>query len=256
MSSELTNVAHTDAAYGAVAREYYDALLHPTCSNFNFLSRQYISRFAFRVTQAESVLEVGAGDSSVAAMLYQADFSLSQLTLSDLSASMLSYSHRWRELGAKLVVADAEQLDTWAPPHVDFIIAGLGDPYNTARFWRQIGAVLAPRGCLLFTTPSYEWASRFRGSDPADRSAAEFVTRTGAHLRMPSYISPLSAQIAMIEDAGLMLLNFDALGIDQLASQAISSKLDVESKESLLWGFLVMKPSKRSSSKEKLRRNY
>jgi hypothetical protein len=246
LNSERSPIIDPGVGYTVVADEYYDAVLHPTCSNFNFLSRLYISKFLVSVTRSGSVLEIGAGDSSAAPILSAANCALNRLTLSDVSASMLAHSQSWQEKGVQLALGDAEQLDQWAPK-VDCIVAGLGDPYNTSRFWRQVASTLLPSGHAIFTTPSFEWASRYRGSNVSDKSAAEFVTRNGGHLRMPSYVPPLGVQVAMMEDAGLVLLGFEAFGIDHLAGQSISPKLRLDVPESLLWGFLAVKPHLPSS---------
>ncbi len=167
----------TLATYDDVADEYYDKSLHPTCANFAELSE----RFFRRRLQPDSykdknVLEVGCGRSIVAEILVNNEISLNGLTLLDSSPRMLSYSEQWQQRGASLVVADAQ--DTRLLSHsFHLIISSLGDPYNGAPFWSEIERLLMVGGACLFTTPSYEWAQRFRRG--TDFHSAEFLRSDG-----------------------------------------------------------------------------
>ncbi|MGC2220925.1 MAG: hypothetical protein WA624_00395 [Methylocella sp.] len=232
-----------EGPYSAVAEEYYDAQLHPTCSNFNRLSRAFIARHLIKHSAGRRMLEVGGGESTVAPILAATGQPLELLTVSDRSAAMLSHSQRWRSKGVELVVGNAEDLRGWAS-RAECVVSGLGDPYNTPVFWRQLTAFLPPSGIVIFTLPSFEWAVRFRGEDLSDICSAEFLTRSGVRLRMPSYIPPLARQVEMMEESGLIVTDFEALGRDQLGADPISPKLDgAHFEQSLLWGFIALKPA-------------
>src|ERR1700733_13086913 len=96
------------ATYDDVADEYYDRSAHPTCFNFNRLSRLYIEDLFPDAWGEVSVIEVGAGDSAVAALLHSRGYSKEGLVIPDASASMLDHSGRWREEVAEIVVCPAQ----------------------------------------------------------------------------------------------------------------------------------------------------
>src|SRR5258708_29536884 len=78
--------------YDVVAPEYYDKTQHPTCHNFNFLSRRYIATALSNLVLSSQVIEVGCGESSVAPILHEQHLSLKTLLLTDASSAMLEYS--------------------------------------------------------------------------------------------------------------------------------------------------------------------
>ena len=207
----------TLATYDDVADEYYDKSLHPTCANFAELSE----RFFRRKLQPDSykdknVLEVGCGRSIVAETLVTSGIPLNSLTLLDLSPRMLSYSEAWRQRGASLVVADAQ--DTKLLSHsFHLIISSLGDPYNGARFWSEIERLLIVGGLCFFTTSSYEWAQRFRRG--TDFHSAEFLRSDGISVFVRSEILPLQAQLSLIKDAGLIVENSVPMPISELTGR-------------------------------------
>lgn len=232
-----------EGLYDAVAEEYYDPKLHPTCFNFNRLSRAFIAKHLIAHCGGRRVLEVGCGESSVAPLMVAAAQPLELLTVSDRSAAMLSHSERWRADGVEFIVGDAERLAQWAKA-AECVVSGLGDPYNTPNFWRQVTDFLPPSGVVIFTLPSFEWAARFRGKHPSALCFAEFLTRSGARVSMPSYVPPLAHQVEMMEESGLVVTAFEAMGRDQLRGDPISPKLEAgQLDQSLLWGFLALKPT-------------
>jgi len=205
--------------YDLLAAEYYDASAHPTCSNFLELSRLYISEQIRSKPEGGRILEVGAGDSAVAQIFHRLRKSLSRLEITDLSEEMLVYSYRWRRYGAKVYAAHAASLPH--PDHsVDLIVASLADPYNTPQLWGCFARVLSASGQIILTTPSYEWAVRYRShqTQAKDFSQAEFILRDGGKTHVPSFIYPLGETIAMIEAAGLSVMNHQSLGIDHLST--------------------------------------
>jgi hypothetical protein len=243
-SPQPQTIDNSATAYAAVAGEYYDSRLHPTCYNFNRLSRDFIGRHLLPRCAHRKILEVGAGESSVAPLLHAGGCPLGELTLSDSSREMLFHSNHWRELGARLLIGDAQQLCRWAPP-TDCIVGGLGDPYNTECFWQEVSNLLPAGGAIIFTFPSYEWAIRFRRPDQTSQHTAQFVTGSGQTLYMPSYIPTLAHQVEIIERAGLIIVDFEALGREALGSDPVSPKLLGQvPKDSLVWGFVALKPGK------------
>jgi SAM-dependent methyltransferase len=231
-----------EGPYGALAEEYYDAKLHPTCFNFNRLSRAFIAKHLIAQCEGRRVLEVGCGESSVAPIWAAAAQPLELLTVSDRSEAMLFHSERWRAHGVEIRVGDAENLVHWAKA-ADCVVSGLGDPYNTPSFWRQVSELLPPLGVVIFTCPSFEWAARFRGEHPSKLCFAEFLTRSGARVSMPSFVPPLAYQVEMMEESGLVVTDFEAMGRDQLHGDPISPKLESgQLEQSLVCGFLALKP--------------
>ena len=234
-------------SYDALASEYYDPVAHPTCYNFNRLSRIYLQRSVPEPLLNTNILEIGAGDSSAAAILHARGYLLDGLEITDASAVMLAYSERWVSSGCKLSIADAHSLPR-EDGSVALLVAGLGDAYNVPEVWREISRVIEPGGKVLFTIPSFQWAARFRldkfgGGNPFE---AEFQLRDGRVVTVPSFILPLDEQIRMMEDAGLMIVNFESLGAEALPPIDRSSKLDVFSCDasSLVWGFKAIRQTR------------
>jgi SAM-dependent methyltransferase len=191
------------ATYDDVAHEYYNQSLHPTCANFAELSGQFLKRQLRQASyENKKILEVGCGRSMTAEMLMTDGASLSNLTLLDLSPGMLSYSQQWQQFGANLVVADARDTKLLSR-NFHLIISSLGDPYNGAPFWSEVERLLTVGGTCFFTTPSYEWAQRFRRG--MDFHSAEFVRSDGTSVFVRSEILPLRKQLNLITDAGLVV---------------------------------------------------
>ena len=228
-------------AYDLVASEYYDERAHPTCFNFNTLSRLYIqSRFP-ELRDESPVLEVGAGASAVAPLFAARGHSLGSLKITDASEAMLAHSYRWRQKGADTFVCPADDIPV-EDDSFSYVVSSLGDPYNTQNFWRESSRIVKPGGRLIFTTPSFEWSSRFRLKNA--HNSAEFVVAGNRSLVVPSFILPLAEQIQMMEAAGFLCIHFESLGDDRLHSAKIlSPKLAVfgEQPSSIVWGFELIK---------------
>jgi len=206
--------------YSFVAGEYYNPALHPTCANFDNLSRRFLEpEIGNAITGALSVLEVGAGRSIVAPTLEKTGVALN-LVLLDSSKEMLASSFRWAHL-AKLMVADSRS--TGLPSEsVDLVVSSLGDPYNTADFWQEVSRLLKSGGCCLFTTPAPEWALHFRTSNHLNE--AEFVLADSTVVNVPSFVPSPEEQERLFANAGLCVEESKDFSVDDLA-EPISEKL-------------------------------
>lgn len=244
MTKKMEGTAQT-APYDMLADEYYDEVAHPTCLNLNSLSRRFIESRMPSSAGSLDILEVGAGSSTVAPLIRSQQASLERLTLHDQSEKMLSWSRRWAELGATLQVSNALDMAS-ATDSVDVLVAGLGDPYNVDDFWAEAARVCRHGATLLFTMPSYEWASRYRlGS--RSQELAEFRLRSGRNCFVPSFVNRLDQQVRLIQSNGWVLSEFESLGLESLpAGQPISNKANVFHGivSSLVWGFRARRQAK------------
>jgi SAM-dependent methyltransferase len=187
--------------YTDLAPEYYDAVRHPTCANFREASYRLLDQWLASFVRPDTkVLEVGAGASVVADWLSESERTVGRFVATDSSPDMLAYS-RTCVLATYYVVCDAQQLSL-PSESFDVVVSSLGDPYNTPLFWGEAARVLRVGGHVLFTTPSFDWALKFRGAT----HAAEFVTSDGSEILVPSYVVPDHEQSQMIQAAGLVLV--------------------------------------------------
>ena len=211
-------------SYEAVAEEYYDPQRHPTCHNFGELSKQFLyPRIQKLAIETQRALELGAGKSIAAAVFEEMSLPLSCLTIFDQSESMLRYSQKWISAGAIPRIGDAK--DTRLQQgYFDLIVSSLGDPYDCDAFWREMRRIIVKQGLFLFTTPSFEWSSKFRSSSNPDR--ADFLLRDGRTISVPSFTRPLPAQRAMIEKFGFVIIEECRPRISDISGK-VSPKLNV-----------------------------
>jgi SAM-dependent methyltransferase len=220
-------------SYDPIAPEYYDSALHPTCANFGELSKGFLAPRirAFR-RRTNNVLEIGAGRSVVAPVLARQQTSLRGVILLDSSPAMLEHSREWEALGAQLLVEDARNTELPAGAF-ELIVSSLGDPYNEPAFWREVRRLLAPGGLCFFTTPTPEWAARFRAANEGDYGKAEFVINGGTHLEVPSIIPPSIVQDEMLTASQLQSVETADLFAHMLTGPQ-SSKLSLRSPDEAL----------------------
>jgi hypothetical protein len=216
----------SETEYDQVALEYYDRERHPTSSNFNFLSRQYIASALSRVDRLVPALELGAGRSTLAPILRRRGELLSNLTLLDASGPMLAHSKRWEQFGARLLVADARNLKL-KRAQFNLVVAGLADPYNTKTFWTASARILKQGGQAIVTIPAYEWAIRYRTIEQTRFDRARFIIGNGKAVELPSHILPLQEQISLMEQAGLEVMEFRVLTHRDLKHQPPSAKTSI-----------------------------
>ncbi len=229
------------ASYEALAEEYYNVNLHPTCANFRHLSQRYLSDQLNGTSVGRHILEVGAGR-SIAAEILAPYGALTDLTITDQSNGMLSHSQKWKTAGATLATADARHLPE-SLRGMTTVVASLADPYNDKEFWMSVQRVLISGGRILLTMPAFEWAASFRENSSFPIEQAEFITVEGRACAMPSLIPPLHQQVAMMELAGFTLLSYSALTLKDLEGCSISPKLRVATgvDTPLVWGFTALR---------------
>jgi SAM-dependent methyltransferase len=231
------------AAYEALASEYYDSTWHPTCANFRYASCLLIKPWLEKFANDRPVCEIGAGMSIAAELLAESNSSLSNLYLTDSVQSMLEHSLKWEAARPRAFVAEAGNLP-FEPNIFGLCISSLGDPYNTGELWEELARVLSGDGYAIFTTPSYEWASRYRKtiSDSLCELAAEFRLSDGRIIFAPSVIYNYGDQVKLIEASrGMEVIDFQRVRYSQLPPDNISPKLLVAQENDLpiVSGYLV-----------------
>jgi SAM-dependent methyltransferase len=192
--------------YSALAAEYYDSRLHPTCRAFRDASHLVLDQWRPWLEGA-LLCEIGAGSSLLAEKLTCSSHSLA---LIDLSREMLNYSAPWGR-NRWPIVADAGFLPVCSGC-LDGVALILGDPYNTPALWSEVRRVLVSGGTVIFTTPAWAWAWDFRRGS----LSAEFQLRDGMTVRVPSFIYPASVQCKMIECASFEVLEVREVSLSEL----------------------------------------
>jgi methyltransferase family protein len=223
----MKNSVSRATAYEVLAPEYYDPVRHPTCANFRLASQQLIRPWLEKHSDGRAICEIGAGMSVVADLLLEMQLPLGNLYLTDSAQSMLKHSEKWAVGGASSIVAEASALP-FATSAFGLCVSSLGDPYNVSSFWSELARVISANGYAIFTTPSYEWASRYRsnGSGDANGAVAEFILSDGRTIHVPSLIYSRPDQVAMIARGHLMeVMDFREITFSQLPAASISPKL-------------------------------
>jgi ubiquinone/menaquinone biosynthesis C-methylase UbiE len=243
--SELEFTARR-GGYDDVAAEYYDSIRHPTCANFREASDQLLHEWLREYPlNGRWICEVGPGRSTVAELLLKCDVPLDRLVLVDSSRTMLTYSSAWFHRGSHLVLGDSNALPLGANTF-DLVVSSLGDPYNTANFWRETLRILRPGGRSLFTSPSYQWAVAFRAESKDDvLTAAQFDLADGQRVLVPSLIYTIEEQQKLMETEGLRLDRVDHVPIKALLSEHMSPKLfpDRGMDQIIVTGYAATKPA-------------
>ncbi|MCE9551912.1 MAG: class I SAM-dependent methyltransferase [Planctomycetes bacterium] len=232
-----------DGSYEALAAEYYDTVAHPTCFNFRIASTIILRKWNSVLAEGDEICEVGCGKSLCAEFLSEKRRSLAHLHLVDSSPSMLAYSKEWQKDVVELVLSDVEALP-FSASMFDVVVSILGDPYNTNEFWTELNRVVRPHGRVLFTTPSYEWASQYRDChDGGVSDKALFMTRKGEKLYVPSYVNPRNEQVALMGANGFSVLETMSVHRRDILLGYISPKIEAVGNEDLpiVSGYLVQK---------------
>lgn len=174
------------SSYKFIANEYYDESLHPTCASLGRVSHNFLIDIV-KSKYTGLALEVGAGrgldipnEGNIVAL--------------DSSQEMMKNNK-----SPKKVVSDALSMP-FSDGQFDYIFGSLIDPFSVDRFYNEAHRVIKKNGSLIFTLPSYEWASSFRSQER--RQYAEFLHSEGYVLQMPSFVASPAEQIDKITRAG------------------------------------------------------
>jgi SAM-dependent methyltransferase len=206
-------------AYEPLAHEYYDNERHPTCNAFRHANELLLMDSLVPAMSPGSVLlEIGAGQS----LMGEVGPSLEGITriVSDASRGMLGP----KAPHERSVVCDARKL-AFRDRSVDILAALLGDPYNTPSFWAEVRRVLRPQGIAIFTTPSWEWAVRYRSAAGESISEAVFRTDLGQLVSVPSFIFPSRKQAALLSSQGLVVDRIAEVSLSRMLQPYRTSKL-------------------------------
>jgi hypothetical protein len=242
--TKMNLVSKVLQTYDEVAAEYYDSYLHPTCANFSELSSLFLrARLQPHSLDNINILEVGCGRSVVATILDGGGTSFNSLTLLDQSPLMLEHSRKWESRGAKLIIADAQHTSL-PSANYQLLISSLGDPYNGRAFWLEVSRLLTVGGTCLYTTPSFEWAQRFRRN--FDMGAAEFLRTDGTKILVRSEIPTTKKQIELIKDAQLDVEEVTPMTASQLSTPPSSKLLLTDDTKDcpIVQCYRVIKPAK------------
>jgi SAM-dependent methyltransferase len=206
------------AKYSAVANEYYNPELHPTCADFRSASVYFLRRAFLRVLPSGRIADIGCGESLLAKFIKE------NLVLIDESEEMLDRNFGTFEKRCVDIV-----LDAFGSSEFDWIFAILGDPFNVDDCWRHISIALKEGGRCVFVVPSHEWAIRFRRAALTERSGyARFELARGETVYLPSFIYSERDQASMIAEAGLKLQGVDHVylrDIEEIKSPKVSEYL-------------------------------
>jgi SAM-dependent methyltransferase len=191
--------------YEDLSFEYYDRVRHPTCADFRYASLRLISAYLAlaRLGDSPRILEVGAGRSVFVELAPEFPRLLGRTIVTDHSQGMIRHTGLIGS-GISLVCADAEALP-FIDSGFDLLIASLGDPYNTERFWCEASRVMAEGGRCIFTAPAASWADRYRSErQSGHKGRAVFEIEGGSTVAVPSFVMSPPEQISVIGRFGLM----------------------------------------------------
>lgn len=221
-----------NVSYEYISTEYYNRILHPTCYNFRMASKIFLITELKKFTKVCRILETGAGLSLVGEIAHETGQHFGSVIISDISEAMLGYSIGWLKqhpvrYDVELLCSDAENLPL-KESTFDVIISTLGDPYNSSDYWKECFRVLRDGGEVCFTTPSYEWAAKFRNKiELSGIHEAQFVLADGEYVTVPSFIYSDEQQKDLISDCGFVEIETSKVTLDELGGNNISEKLSL-----------------------------
>jgi SAM-dependent methyltransferase len=218
-------------SYDLVSDEYGDETAHPTSHALGDASRQLILSQISAFSKPGPVIEIGPGFSSATP-----DHLMSHTVYIDNSKKMLQVALSRR--GSRGLFASAAAIPIGSGK-IDLIVACLGDPYNTPRFWSEVSRILADSGQCVFSSPSSEWASAFRRfeNSPPDRS--RFTLRDGSSVDLPSFVLDVRQQANLLATHGLVITEFKVL---KRAEAPLAPKLEaVNAGVPVIYSFLIEK---------------
>jgi SAM-dependent methyltransferase len=233
------------SGYEDVASEYYDNGAHPTCANFRHASKALLKPQIRSLNGICRAIEVGAGKSVFAEILIELGRDLREALITDASPAMLQHSRCFDRFRPVLAVADCKQIPV-EDSSVDLLIASLGDPYNSEQFWQEVERTLRVGGVCLFTTPSFEWAARFRSDSPDETpNGALFVLRNGRQFRLPSIIYPVGVQSQILRRHQLILESVKQIELNDLGGPISPKLLMLTKSQPVVTEYVVRKPFER-----------
>lgn len=213
--------------YSSLSEEYYDERAHPTCANLGLGSQSLLREWLASTHPEEAVIcEIGAGRSALIEAS-RSKIGRSKLIITDSSEEMLSHSKRSRGNNVDFIVCDANNFPFY-DESIDFIVSLLGDPYNQNTFWNEVFRTLKCHGRGIFTTPSWQWATKFRSKSAREtHNEALFVTKFGKSVSVPSHVFSEDDQINIMLKSGIRVESVSHYTSDQLnkESRAISPKI-------------------------------
>ncbi|MGO9334599.1 MAG: class I SAM-dependent methyltransferase [Acidimicrobiales bacterium] len=144
------------------------------------------------------VLEVGSGRPIAV------ELTSGRVVAVDWSLGMMEPLRRSQRLA--YLIGDAERLPV-ASEAMDAVVASLGAPFNTDRFWQDARRVTRPGGVVAFTTPSYSWAVCDRNATSIHEETCCTATWVSNNevLTFTSVVLPDEQQVSLAESAGLHL---------------------------------------------------
>jgi SAM-dependent methyltransferase len=203
------------SSYSAVAAEYYDAVLHPTCADFREACRLFLQQLVAEERPQGRIADIGCGLSLIA------ELGLLDVVLVDSSKEMLSLNSNGCEKRCIDVEAGA-----FGDSEFAWLFAVLADPYNSAAAWRNIRYALCDGGECVFIVPSDVWVRKFRENALNEREGfAHFVLANKSSVFLPSKVYSVEQQEHLIRDSGLTLRKFEQFFVRDLprvSSQKVS----------------------------------
>jgi hypothetical protein len=107
----------------------------------------------------------------------------------------------------------------------DLAISSLGDPYNSVESWAQVASHVNQNGYLFYSTPTLEWAMRFRiGEEGTKVHVSRFLDRDGRIHDLPSIVIGLEQQLSLFASVGFHLKKTSDFYVEDLSSP-VSQKL-------------------------------
>ena len=192
--------------YDAVAGEYYDERLHPTCADFRAAASLYLKKFFETRRPAGRLADVGCGSSLIA------EFQTRNLVLIDKSWEMLNRNKP--DLEKRCIDVERESIGLG---DFDWIFAILGDPYNSPWAWKNFSNALRSGGQCVFIVPSNDWARNFRSKCEDEKpNFARFLTSKGETVFLRSLIVGPEDQARMISGANLLIAAIEHIQVGEL----------------------------------------
>lgn len=187
------------SSYEEIATEYYDGR-HVTSRNFDSATLAFTNSWQCPISPHGMVLDLGAGKGTVGRYCRLPGERVIQ---SDVSISMLTLPAR--EASKARVHCDATALP-FAPGSFTAVAAFLFDPYNTPRFFREVGRVLVRGGIFLGTLPHHMWGDYLRKIRDSNDSKACFIHGSGRIIELTSILMPGEIIHPRLSHARLQLL--------------------------------------------------